>query len=145
MYCKTAARVSLALAFALAFAFLSSAVAQSPAPAAPSPATPAPGVKRTLLQKADLGDRDMIMGTAEIPAGGSVGRHFHHGTESGYVLEGSATLEIDGEAARVINAGDSYVIPAGKIHDAKTVGDKQAKVLAIYVVEKGKPLAVTAP
>jgi hypothetical protein len=33
----------------------------------------------------------------------------------------------------------------GKIHDARTVGDKPVKVLATYVVEKGKPLATPAP
>ena len=37
------------------------------------------------------------------------------------------------------------MIPAGRIHDAKTVGDQPTKVLATYVVEKGKPLASPAP
>jgi quercetin dioxygenase-like cupin family protein len=105
----------------------------------------ATGIKRTILQKSDLGDRDMIMGLAEIAPGAAAGRHYHHGTESGYVIEGSATLEIDGEPVRTLKPGDSYVIPAGKVHDARTVGDKPTRVLAFYVVEKGKPLAVPVP
>jgi quercetin dioxygenase-like cupin family protein len=60
-------------------------------------------------------------------------------------MEGASTLEIDGEAPRTLKAGDSCTIAAGKVHDAKANGDKPAKVLATYVVEKGKPLATPAP
>ena len=108
--------------------------------------TPAPAIKRTLLQRADVtADREVIMGIAEIPAGLAAGRHTHFGVETGYVVEGSSSLEIEGETPRLLKAGDSYTIPAGKIHDAKTVGDTPVKVLATYVVEKGKPLATPAP
>jgi len=61
------------------------------------------------------------------------------------VVEGSASLEIEGEVPRIVKAGDSFAIPAGKVHDAKVVGDKPAKVLATYIIEKGKPLASPAP
>jgi quercetin dioxygenase-like cupin family protein len=115
-----------------------SVLAQTPAPSAPPP------IKRTLLQKIDLGDKEKIMAIAEIAPGASAGRHSHYGVETGYVLEGEATMEIEGEAPRVVKAGDSFSIPAGKVHDAATRGDKPVKVLAVYVVEKGKPLAVPA-
>jgi quercetin dioxygenase-like cupin family protein len=107
----------------------------------------APAIKRMLLQRIDVPDsnRETILGVAEIPAGGAAGRHTHFGVEVGYVLEGSTSLEIEGEAPRLLKAGDSYVIPAGKVHDAKVVGDGPAKVIATYVVEKGKPLATPAP
>ena len=108
----------------------------------------APGIKRTLLQKNDVpvqGASEVVMAVAEIAAGGSSGRHTHPGPETGYVLEGTSLLEIDGEAPKTYKAGDSYFIPAGKIHDAKSHGGNAAKVLAIYVVEKGKPLATPAP
>lgn len=108
----------------------------------------APGIKRTLLQKGDVpaeGAREVVMGVAEIAAGGAAGRHFHNGPETGYVLEGTTLLEIDGEAPKTLKAGDSYFIPAGKIHDAKAHAGGAAKVLATYVVEKGKPLATPAP
>jgi quercetin dioxygenase-like cupin family protein len=108
--------------------------------------SPAPAIKRTLLQKADVtSDREVIMGIAEIPAGMAAGRHTHFGVETGYVIEGSSSLEIEGETPKLLKAGDSYTIPAGKVHDAKTVGDHPVKVLATYVVEKGKPLATPAP
>jgi quercetin dioxygenase-like cupin family protein len=69
----------------------------------------------------------------------------HFGTESGYVLEGSSSLEIEGEAPRLLKAGESYLIPPGKVHDAKALGDTPVRVLATHVVEKGKPFATPAP
>lgn len=105
----------------------------------------APGIKRTLLQRVDVGDnREVILGLAEISPGGSTGRHTHFGVETGYVVEGTTSLEIEGEVPRLLKAGDSYQIAAGKVHDAKAVGDGASKVLATYVVEKGKPLATPA-
>ena len=105
----------------------------------------APAIKRTLLQRADLGDgREAIVGIAEISAGGATGRHTHFGTEIGYVIEGTTILEIEGQATRTLKAGDSYTIPAGRVHDAKA-GEQTAKVIATYVVDKDKPLATPAP
>ena len=49
-----------------------------------------------------------------------------------------------GETVLPLKAGDSYKVPPGAIHDARS-GDKGAKVIATYVVEKGKPLASPAP
>ena len=106
----------------------------------------APGIKRTLLQRIDIGNNmEVIVGLAEIAPGGGTGRHSHFGVETGYVVAGSSVLTIDGEPALALNAGESYKIESGKIHDAKAVGDAPAKVLAVYIVEKGKPLATPAP
>ena len=105
----------------------------------------APGIKRTVLQRTDLGNgMEVMMGVAEIAPGASAGRHSHFGIETGYVLAGQSSLEIEGETPRLLNAGDSFLIPSGKVHDAKTVGDVPAKVLAVWVVEKGKPLGTPA-
>ena len=122
----------------IAFAF--DAAAQAPAPTPPS------GIKRTILQRSDIGNNmEIVLGMAEISPGSATGRHTHFGVETGMVIEGSSSLEIEGELPRLIKAGDSYIIPAGKIHNAKTVGDAPVKVLATYVVEKGKPFASPAP
>jgi len=64
--------------------------------------------------------------------------------ETGYVLEGELELVIDGKEPMKIKAGESYQIPEGAVHDAKA-GDKPFKVLAIYIVDKTKPLATPAP
>ena len=103
------------------------------------------GIKRTPLQKVDFPEGyTTVTGLAEIQPGVSAGRHTHPGIETGYVLEGETVLSIDGQGDVTMKAGDSYVIPAGVPHDAKAVGEKPVKVLGIYVVERGKPLASPA-
>ena len=105
----------------------------------------AQGIKRTPLQKIDFPEGyTTVTAIAEVPAGGAAGRHSHPGIETGYVMEGELTLLIDGQPPKVLKAGESYQIPAGVIHDAKAV-DKPFKVLAIYIVDKTKPLATPAP
>ena len=103
------------------------------------------GIKRTPLQKLDFpAGYNTITAIAEVPAGGAAGRHTHPGAETGYVLEGELELVIDGQAPMKIKAGESYQIPEGAVHDAKA-GDKPFKVLGVYVVKAGEPLAKPAP
>ena len=104
------------------------------------------GIKRTPLQKAEFPDGYVSQsGIAEIPAGGSAGRHTHPGVELGYLMEGEGELLVEGQPPRQIKAGDSWAIPAGTPHDAKASGGKPLKVLAVYIVDKSKPLATPAP
>ena len=109
-------------------------------------AQPSSPIKRTPLQKFDVPgtDYETVIGIAEIAPDVSVGRHTHPGPESGYLLEGYFTLLVDGQPPKVLRAGDSYQVPAGTVHDARS-GAKGAKVIATYIVVKGKPLASPAP
>ncbi|MFT4276482.1 MAG: cupin domain-containing protein [Rhodopseudomonas sp.] len=103
------------------------------------------GIKRTQLQKIEFPDGYVtVSGLAELPPGGNIGRHTHPGIETGYLLEGEAVMSIDGEPDKHLKAGDSYVIPAGVVHDAKVHGDNGAKVMAVWVVDKTKPFASPA-
>lgn len=102
------------------------------------------GIKRTLLQRVDVvgaEPKECVLGSAELAPGGSAGKHFHHGFEVGYVVEGEGELTIDGEAPRHVKAGDSYRVDARKPHDVRNTGTAPFKVVASWVVEKGKPLA----
>ena len=56
-----------------------------------------------------------------------------------------AAIAQQGKPDQHLKAGDSYMIPAGTVHDAKVPGDKALKVLGVYVVDKTKPLASPAP
>ncbi|MFL6791802.1 MAG: cupin domain-containing protein [Bradyrhizobium sp.] len=103
------------------------------------------GIKRTPLQKVDFPEGyNTVTAIAEVPAGGAAGRHTHPGAETGYVLEGELELLIDGKPPMKIKAGESYQIPPGAIHDAKA-GDKPFKVLGVYIVKAGEPIAKPAP
>jgi quercetin dioxygenase-like cupin family protein len=105
----------------------------------------APPIKRIPLQKFDVpgAGYETVMGIAEIAPNVDIGKHSHPGIESGYVLEGDGILVVEGKPDRPLKAGDSYQIPAGAVHTAKS-GPHGTKVLAVYVVEKGKPLATPA-
>ncbi|MGC3982952.1 MAG: cupin domain-containing protein [Steroidobacteraceae bacterium] len=106
------------------------------------------GIQRNLLQRIDVPQNaayEALMATAEIPAGSTAGRHTHPGTEMSYVLSGEVSLEVSGQTPRTLKAGDSFIVPTGSAHDARVIGTSAAKVLAVYVVEKGKPLSTAAP
>ena len=104
------------------------------------------GVKRTILLRTDepgSTTHEAVMGIAEIAPGASAGRHRHPGIEIGYVLEGSLILEHEGHPNLTLKAGDTFKNDG--VHDAKNTGDKPVKILAVYMVEKGKPLAEPVP
>jgi len=103
----------------------------------------APGFKRTPVQDQDLSvpGRHAVQAKAEFEPGGAVGRHTHPGEELSIVLEGQLQLEVDGQPARTIKAGESFFIPAGVVHAGKNTGSGKAVVFATYIVEKGKDVA----
>lgn len=106
-----------------------------------------PGIKRTILLRTDdpgAPAYEAVMGIAEIAPGAMAGRHRHPGIEIGYILEGSVTLEHEGESPRVLKAGDSFNNGAG-VHNARNTGKTPVKILAVYLVEKGKPIAEPVP
>jgi quercetin dioxygenase-like cupin family protein len=107
----------------------------------------ASGLTRTLVGKADVSvpGREAVVARVEVAPGARAGRHTHPGDEISYVLEGQVELLVDGQAPRVVKAGESFVIPAGTIHDAHNASETATKLVGVYVVEKGKPLASPAP
>lgn len=101
------------------------------------------GIKRTVLLKKDLTGiegKEAVLASVELPAGASAGKHYHPGHELGYVLEGSAILMVEGQPPVTLNPGSTYHIDASRVHDAKNSGATAAKLFAVFIVEKGKPL-----
>lgn len=105
------------------------------------------GLTRTLVGKADVSvpGREAVVARVEIAPGARAGRHTHPGDEISYVMEGEAELLLDGQPPRIVKAGESFVIPAGTVHDAHNRSAAPARILAVFVVEKGKPLASPVP
>ena len=101
---------------------------------------------RTMVTKADVSvpGREAVVARVEIAPGGIAGWHTHPGDEISYIMEGSATLMIAGQPPRQVSAGEGFVIPAGVVHNAKNEGTSATKLVGVYVVEKGKPLASPA-
>jgi quercetin dioxygenase-like cupin family protein len=104
------------------------------------------GFKRTVLQQVDISapGREVVTAVAEFQPGASPGRHTHAGEEVGYVLEGSVVLEQEGKPNRTLRAAEAFLIPAGTAHNATNNSAAVAKLVATYIVEKGKPLATPA-
>jgi quercetin dioxygenase-like cupin family protein len=104
------------------------------------------GVQRTVVHKADVSvpGREAVIARVEIAPGARAGRHTHPGDEISYVLEGEGEILVEGQPARKIKAGDGFVVPAGAIHDAHNTGPAPLRLVGVYVVEKGKPLATPA-
>jgi mannose-6-phosphate isomerase-like protein (cupin superfamily) len=71
---------------------------------------------RSILDLANAPVKNQSLAEATIPAGRATQRHWHRDSEEFYfVLEGSGTMEIDGEE-REVGPGDAILIPAGAWH-----------------------------
>ena len=105
-----------------------------------------PAFKRTVLQQADLSvpGREVSSAVAEFEPRATPGMHTHFGEEIGYVLEGTFLVEQAGKPSVTLQAGGSFLIPAGTVHNATNTGAGRGRILATYIVEKGKPLATPA-
>src|SRR5690349_85639 len=104
-----------------------------------------PTFNRVQLQDKDMSisDRHAVTARAEFGDGGVAAPHTHPGEEIGYVLEGTLQLEIAGQPPVMVKAGQAFFVPANTVHGGRTVGGP-VKVLATYIVEKGKPVASPA-
>src|SRR5579863_8591060 len=123
------------------FGALAAAVALSALFAQPT------GIQRTIVHRADVSvpGREAVIARVQVAPGGHAGRHTHPGDEISYVVEGEGEILIEGQPPRKVKAGDGFVIPAGAKHDARNTGTAPLKMVGVYVVDKGKPLATPAP
>ena len=131
----------IAAIMALGFAVLCVCAASDPATAQQ------PTVQRKVLLTQDLSipGYQTVMVAVEIPAGGREGRHTHPGAVVGYVQEGVLTLDYEGKPTATYKAGDAFYIEAGKVHEGINQEGSPVKIVAAFVVEKGKPLTTAAP
>jgi len=125
-------------------ALLAAAGASSPIAAQDAPAANAPQAKRTILdqhEQSGVPGTEIVLGTADVPAGGAVGWHVHNGDESGYVLKGNLVLKTRGKPDQVLKAGDHFFNPRGAVHSlAAAPGSDGGVALSTWIVDKDKPL-----
>lgn len=80
----------------------------------------------------------------DLPPGAGAPRHRHDVAVLAYVLEGEVDNQFDGGAALRHKAGDSWWEAPGTVHDtarnASTTA--RARLLVVYIGEKGKPQTV---
>jgi quercetin dioxygenase-like cupin family protein len=107
---------------------------------------PTPALTRTVVARGDVSvpGREAVAARVEVAPGGASGWHTHPGDEISVVNEGELVLMVAGQPPRKIVAGEGFVIPAGVVHNAKNEGTSPTRLVGVYVVEKGKPLASPA-
>ncbi len=123
------------LAFAAALVMAGSTLAQTPA------------LQRTVVTKADVSvpGREAVVARVEVAPGGVADWHTHPGEEISYIVEGESILLVAGQPPRKVTAGEAFVIPAGVVHSARNESNAPCRLVGVYVVEKGKPMASPAP
>ena len=105
-----------------------------------------PGIQRkSLLQQDGPPGYETIIIILEFAPGAREVRHTHPGLLSGYVLEGTLTLDHEGRPVTAYKAGEAFYVDAGKIHVGINDSAAPLKFIATLVVEKGKPPASSAP
>jgi quercetin dioxygenase-like cupin family protein len=110
-----------------------------------APLQPSP-VKRTPLGKVDVpgSNYEVVFGITELAAGFKAGRHSHPGPLLAYVIEGEFWYHVDGQPEKIYKVGEALQLPDGAVHNEGAAGGSPVKVMAVFVVEKGKPLVKPA-
>jgi quercetin dioxygenase-like cupin family protein len=108
----------------------------------------APQTVRTVLERHDqsgVAGKEIVIGTATLPAGSSIGFHTHPGDEAGYVLKGPLTLKVRGQPDRTLKTGESFFNPRGAVHSVVPGPGVDAMAVSSWIIDKGQPLATPAP
>ena len=100
-------------------------------------------ITRTIMEKFDVPDAPMKPWSwlSKMAPHVNSGLHTHPGFDAAYLLEGSLTVLERGQPDKPIRPGELLARSSGFGARSNDAGDQTTKVLAIYVVEKGKPLA----
>ena len=82
--------------------------------------------------------------TIEYPPGDpGTPPHRHSGPAFGYVLEGAMVFELEGQAPRVVNAGETFWEPGGDVihyQDGNARDDVRVKFTVTMLCDPGKPM-----
>jgi len=109
----------------------------------------APQPVRNLLERHDLSGvpgKEVVIGTATLPAGSSIGFHTHPGDEIGYVLKGPLIWKTRGQPDRILQTGESFYNARGAVHSIAAPADGDGAVgVSAWIIDKGQPLATPVP
>jgi len=148
----------LLLAGALALAGPAALAQQAPHTAAPqgggqaahgSPATASSAFRSTVLHETPLlGTEGRIyrLYTIDLGPGGTTPRHMHPGDEIALVMEGAVTLEMEGEAPRTFQVGQTFHPRPMTPHVARNASaTAPARLTVSSITEAGRPSTILLP
>jgi quercetin dioxygenase-like cupin family protein len=140
------------LLVACALGFAGPALAQQAPPASHGahgiPAATQAFKATVLLETPLLGTEQRIyrLYTIDLGKGGATPRHMHPGDEIALVTEGSVTLELQDQAPRTFQAGQTFHPPPMTPHIARNASaTAPAKLTVSSITEAGKPSTILVP
>lgn len=107
-----------------------------------------PQPERKLLERHDqsgVAGKEVVIGTASLPAGTAIGFHDHPGDEIGYIIKGSVFWKVRGQPDKTLKAGDSFFNPRGSVHSVVSADSGESVVISTWIVDKGKPMSTPRP
>lgn len=90
------------------------------------------------------GNPEIVSVLGTIQPGGRTPRHQHPVPVYVYILEGEVELVTEGGAPRRYRAGEAYIESLDRNHQLFNKSDAPARLLVVFVGEKGKPTTVAA-
>jgi quercetin dioxygenase-like cupin family protein len=110
---------------------------------------PAAQAARNIMERHDqsgVPGKEIVIGTATLPAGSVIGYHTHPGDEVGYVLKGNLIWKTQGQPDRALKAGDSFFNPRGAVHSLVAApGSDGGMEVSTWIVDKGVPMSTPVP
>lgn len=116
-------------------------IASDPEARAEAPA----GLTRTMLNQTDNGPNEVVLQMqVDIQPRFLVARHTHPGIETSELQAGGGILRVAGREDLLVKPGDKFQVPREVPHSLIN-GDAPTRILVVYAVDKGKPVASPAP
>jgi quercetin dioxygenase-like cupin family protein len=104
-------------------------------------------IKRKQLLKAALGDRNVSsvdVREIRLEPGQQSGRHLHPCAVLGYIVEGIATYQIEGEAEQTLSTGSAFYEPAETvIANFGNASDSASMVFVAFYLLDGEQALIT--
>jgi uncharacterized cupin superfamily protein len=103
-------------------------------------------VKSTRLLTTDLGgwcDGKEVTVELNDAGPGTSGKHYHPAHSFTYILEGTEAYALEGQATKMVHAGDVLHEAPNQVHTVENLG--QVKLLVVRVAQKGKEATVRLP
>jgi quercetin dioxygenase-like cupin family protein len=137
---QTVPRSERWLTGALAVCVLSILGAAANAEEAKKPASAPPLLTKDLI---GVPDKELVMFTVEQLPGGASSPHRHDAQVFVYVVEGSVIMQVEGQPAVTLKAGETFYESPGDIHKQAANASKTepAKLIVFMVKNKGQPIS----
>lgn len=107
-------------------------------------APPAKVVSLMTRELANAPGKEAVLLTVEYPPGGTSPAHRHDAEVFVYVLQGTLTMQVDGQPAVTLEAGQAFHESPGDVHrvSANASRTEPAKFVVFMVKDKGAPVTL---